>query len=168
MKNFIKIITFIIKQKMGKNKIKIGESYEILKTPCGVGSSNFTGTEKTATSKFIVKVNGVDNSHSNSYRVSMTHRDGKDYNGGDGWVYEYELKALLSTSEDLKNQIIENEEEISDLNIKNNLLKTKLEFMETQGIENYSDEDFKAYLVLKELGIDDFAKAKNIVKILNG
>jgi hypothetical protein len=166
MRELIKIITFIIKQKMGKNKIKIGESYEILKTPEGYATSNFSGTERTSMSKFIVKVTGVDNSHTTSYRVSMTHRDGKDYNG-DGWVYEYELKAQLSTSEDLKNQIIENEEEISDLNIKNNLLKTKLEFMETQGIENYSDEDFKAYLVLKELGIDDFAKAKNIVKILN-
>ena len=166
MRNFIKIITFNIKQKMGKNKIKIGESYDIIKTPDGKATSNFTGVEKTATSKFIVRVNGLDNSHSNAYRVSMTHRDGKPYDG-DGWVYDYELKSQLSTVEDLKNQIIDNEEEISELNIKNDLLKTKLEFMETQGIENYSDEDFKAYLVLKELGIDDFAKAKNIVKILN-
>ena len=45
--------------------------------------------------------------------------------------------------------------------------KNKLTFIEKFGLDAYDEEEFKAYKVLEVLGIEDIAKAKEIVKILS-
>jgi len=66
---------------------------------------------------------------------------------------------MKKTAEQIQKTILEKEAEIVTL-------KNQLDFINEIGEENYDDNDFKAYQILKEIGITDIKKAKAIVKIL--
>jgi hypothetical protein len=84
-----------------------------------------------------------------------------------GYVYEIELRAFAATIADmvkviteLEKDIIEKQKEIEDY-------KLRIKFIETCGLETFDEEEFKAYEVLKIIGVDDIEKARSVIKILN-
>jgi hypothetical protein len=79
---------------------------------------------------------------------------------GNGFVYVHEVTPLVVSAEDLQKDINEKEAEIVEL-------KAKLSFINKFGLDNYDDDEFKAYMVLETLGMEDIQKAKAIVKILS-
>jgi hypothetical protein len=66
---------------------------------------------------------------------------------------------MKRTAESIQQEILKKEAEIANLN-------TQLDFIKEVGEDNYNDDDFKAYQILKEIGITDIHKAKAIVRIL--
>jgi len=78
---------------------------------------------------------------------------------GNGYVYAHEVQLPVMTADEIKADIKAKEEELTEL-------KGKLKFIEKFGLTEYDEDEFKAYLVLETLGIDDIQKAKTIVKIL--
>lgn len=79
---------------------------------------------------------------------------------GNGYVYVYEVTPLIISAEDLQKDIDEKEAEIVEL-------KSKLSFINKFGLDAYDEEEFKAYMVLETLGMEDIQKARAIVKILS-
>lgn len=157
------IIEFFKKKLKMKEKIIVGRQYRLVETPCGKNSSHNNNYIKGRTT--IVEVTGQ--SSNAVYNIRVISMDGVPRcETSSGWVYDYELESISTNAESIAESIeyLEKEKEEIDSNI--SILKTKLEFLTTQNIKDFNEEEFKAYLVLKELGIDDFAKAKNIVKIL--
>ena len=154
---------------MGKYKIEIGKEYRVIPTPCGLATSNWNNIEVNSGIKYIVKIVGPYGSIScdNRYSVAEISKDGCCSTNTGGWVYDYELAPLVYSIDEIKEQIVNLKSNIADKYTEVNLLEDKLAFMTEHGVENFNEEEFKAYQVLKELGIDDFEKAKRITQILS-
>jgi hypothetical protein len=80
--------------------------------------------------------------------------------GNVGWVYADEVSVCIQTVEEMEKTVLELEVEIMEL-------KSKISFVKKFGLENYDDDEYKAYAVLETIGIEDIQKAKAIVKILS-
>ena len=131
------------------SKSMIGKTVKYLGFQQGKMSSNFgapVGSELTIT--------GVRNqSGLPGYNVAVPSY-------GNGYVYAHEVTPLIISAEDLQKDIDEKEAEIVEL-------KSKLSFINKFGLDAYDEEEFKAYMVLETLGMEDIQKARAIVKILS-
>ena len=165
----MKLIQYIKnKLKRKKMKIEVGKTYKVVTTPKGKQSSSGLGVSQGQCLDVVVKVTkehkGCGGGQT-QYTCSVITYNGQSYQAQYNY-YEYELKPnvinLETIEEDIKgakDKMVELETEIKDL-------EEKKQFLITQKIEEFSDEDFKAYQVLKVMGIDDINKAKQITKIL--
>jgi len=158
-----------IKRKMSK-KIIIGKEYWVITTPAGKQSSNGTGT-RPSDPKTKVKVINKGGGGANSYLTAATAggaaRAGCVELPCGSWYYDYELKSLTSNVESIDLEIKELKESISVAEAEIKELEERKQFMSEMKVDNFDDEQYKAYQVLKVLGIDDFEKAKQITKILS-
>lgn len=165
----MKLIQYIKnKLKRKKMKIEVGKTYKVVTTPNGKQSSHGLGASQGQCLDVVVKVtkeHKCGGGGQTQYTCSVITYNGQSYQGQYNY-YEYELKPnainLETIEEDIKgakDKMVELETEIKDL-------EEKKQFLITQKIEEFSDEDFKAYQVLKVMGIDDINKAKQITKIL--
>ena len=83
--------------------------------------------------------------------------------GAAGWVYEHEI-AGPETKEDIAKQIDKLQSEID-------CLKSKLEWMNDVGVDEYDEDEFKVYETLKTLQDNDLdlkAKTKLIASLIKG
>ena len=136
--------------KFKKMKFKRGDECVLIKDTCR-GGSNFGKPIGT----IVYIISEYKNCGKNGYNVSLT----PDSCGHAGYVYEDEIRLNVIKLEDLKKEVLEKELEIKSL-------KSKIEYLETYGIDTFDQEEFQAYQVLKVIGIDDIKKAREIVKIL--
>jgi hypothetical protein len=75
-----------------------------------------------------------------------------------GFVYDYELETCIVLKELIQKRI-------EELEAESTIEKAKLEYLESVGVEEYDEKEFKAYQVLKIMGIDDINKAKQVAKL---
>jgi hypothetical protein len=137
---------------MKKDKFKVGDECKFL--GCRIPnkpSSSYSGC-KVGDIVTITEKRNSDCGSPDSYFVSDGTHDS-------GWVYIHEIELLVETIENIQLSIEEKEKELESL-------KLKLEFINKYGLKCYNAEEFKAYEILKVLGIDDIEKAKKIVEIL--
>lgn len=139
-----------IKQKFVKQgKFKNGDKVVMKEIGCCGKASSCNNTPKGT--KLVITTpyhSAVD-----SYNISLP-------NGvGTGWVYDYEIELDITTKEQLTKELREICLQLEDT-------RAKLEFLNAQGLDEFDSEEFKAYQVLKVLGIDDVKKAKEIVRLL--
>ena len=140
-------------------KIIIGKEYWVIQTPAGKPTSNGQGT-RPGDAKVKVKILNKGGGGANSYQASPP-------TGGCGsWYYDYELKSTISDVESIDSEITELKKTILDSENEIKELEGKKQFMSDMKVDSFDEESFKAYQVLKVLGIDDFEKAKQITKIL--
>jgi hypothetical protein len=145
------------KTALANAKSNVGKTVAFLGMQPGKAASNIglvAGTMVT-----ITGVRGSNSTGITTYNVSV---NGQNY----GFCYEYELHLAPETVEELtlkitecKERIKETEEEIADL-------ESKIDFMKEQGLEVLDAEGYKAFKVLKVLGLGSYAQAMEIVKIL--
>jgi len=166
----MKLINYFKNKFKKKMKIEIGKEYKIIKTPDGKQSSGALGTNgcQEVIGK-ITRKNPVVNSSYNgaiaSYSMQINSLDGQPY-CYNCTVYDYELAPSVINMETIETEIKEAKEKIEELKTRIQDCEDKKKFLTEQGIEEFSDEEFKAYQVLKVMGIDDINKAKQITKIL--
>jgi len=157
-----------LKRKLKMSKIVIGKEYWVVVTPKGLLTSGGVGTNyANLKNKVKVKVTGNNPALANTFLTMLLEQDGVKKNITGGWYYEYELKEVTNTIEDIDSDINILKEEITKKGEEIKALEIKKEFMITMNIDSFDEEAFKAYQVLKVLGIDDFDKAKQITKILS-
>jgi hypothetical protein len=145
----------IKKEKMAK--IVVGKKYRVIKTPVGMPSSGGSGTGGGNLEVMIVSKNGV---------------EGK-WNSKEGsWYYGYELKSLEpDTKEEILESIKEVESEIRTKNSEISNLKSKLKFMEDNGLEEFDEDQFKVFRTLELIDSKELSKiemAKEIAKLISG
>lgn len=168
MKKLYNIIKVKIKRKMGNCKIEIGREYRVIPTPCGLTKSEWNCESVNRGVVYTVRVKSLRNLSRNEFNIESLTKDGICFTEStSGWAYDYELVPLVYGIDDIKNQIVNLKTDISEKECVVKQLEDKLAFMTEHGVDNFNDEEFKAYQVLKELGIDDFEKAKRITQILS-
>lgn len=77
-----------------------------------------------------------------------------------GWGYMHEFDFLEPSKEELLIELSEAEEQVKNI-------KMQIQFIDENGLDNYSEELFKAYRIMKVMNLGDLEKAKEVVKILN-
>jgi hypothetical protein len=146
----------IKKEKMAK--IVVGKKYRVIKTPVGMTSSGGTGT-------------GGGNLE---VLINSKNTGGEDrWNSNNGsWYYGYELKSLEPyTKEEILESIKEVESEIRTKNSEISNLKSKLKFMEENGLEEFDEDQFKVFRTLELIDSKELSKmemAKEIAKLISG
>lgn len=91
------------------------------------------------------------------------------YAGSGAALYFRYMAVAAETIEELTNEIADNEKSIKELGAENELIRSKIEFMQTNALEEFDDEVFKTYHVLKQLDnkkLTDIEKAKIIARII--
>lgn len=165
----MKLIKYFKHKFKKKMKIETGKEYKVIKTPKGKQSSGCMGTNQNNCQEVIVKINHQHTSSayaSDAYSATVVKLGGQPYCATNYTVFGYELALNVINIETLNKEITETKEEIVKLTEKIKDCEDKKKFLTEQKIEEFSDEDFKAYQVLKVMGIDDIEKAKQITKIL--
>lgn len=166
----MKLIKYFKRKFKKKMKIEIGKEYKVIKTPKGKQSSGCLGTNQGNCQEVIVKINSQLPTTSgyvcDAYSATVVKLGGQPYFATNYTVFGYELVPNVINLETLNEEITETKEEIAKLTEKIKDCEDKKKFLTEQKIEEFSDEDFKAYQVLKVMGIDDIEKAKQITKIL--
>ena len=166
----MKLIKYFKRKFKKKMKIEIGKEYKVIKTPKGKQSSGCMGTQQNSCQEVIVKINNQLPTSSgytcDAYSCTVVKLGGQPYYATNYTVYSHELTPNVINLETLNEEIEEAKKEIAKLTEKIKDCEDKKKFLTEQKIEEFSDEDFKAYQVLKVMGIDDIEKAKQITKIL--
>ncbi len=129
-------------------KFKKGQKCKIAKTT--VGGSNYVGS---VGSLVTIISDPYLYSGKTAYQVSQP------YSTSNGFLFEDELESLSLTKKELNLQIEKLQTEIEEV-------KNKLSFLEKTGLDEFDDDEFKAFEILKVIGIDDIQKARQIVKLL--
>jgi hypothetical protein len=163
MKKLFKIIVIKIKRKMGKFKIEIGGTYRVT-----VGNLDSTWRPAGALNGDVFTVKILSPKETYRYNIKTITKNGKPYTeSNNGWVYDHELQPIEIDVNYISERISEIAADISKKQDEVDVLQLKLEFINKFGLKTFKEDEFKAYQVLKELGIDDIEKAKKIVSILS-
>lgn len=138
------------------SKFKVGDKVKLRFAPSGKPSSSNSNISKCG--QYIV---GSQYNTGNGHKAyNITH----DAGGGDaGWVYEHEIVGS-ETKEEITKQIDELQSEIE-------CLKSKLEWMDEVGVDEYDEDEFKVYETLKTLQDNDLdikSKTKLIASLIKG
>jgi hypothetical protein len=97
----------------------------------------------------------------------MFHLSDPETGANYGWCYEYELAPVKMNVAELEEQIAVKEKEITEANAEIVAIQAKVDFIKSHNLEEYDEEEYKAYAVLETLGMGDIEKARAIIKILN-
>lgn len=163
MKKLLNKLLIKIKRKMGKFKIEIGGTYQVT-----VGDLQSTWRPVGAIDGDVFTVKILSEKNCNQYNIASITKNGKPYTESkNGWVYDHELRPIEISLEFINQCINEISAEISKKQTEVDILKLKVEFINNFSLKSFREDEFKAYQVLKELGIDDIEKAKKIVSILS-
>lgn len=82
-----------------------------------------------------------------------------------GWCSLKELQLLTMSKEDLKGVIETYENSIKDMQEKVKDVKSKIEFMETQKLDEFDEDTFKAWKIMQIMGIENIVQAKEIASV---
>lgn len=96
-------------------------------------------------------------------------QNGYIYHGGSAAFYFSNMSISVQTKEGLEAEMVENENSIKELMAENESIKLKIEFIAANSLEEYDDELFKVYEVLKQLDnkkLTGIERAKVIAKII--
>jgi hypothetical protein len=88
---------------------------------------------------------------------------------GGQYVSLNDMELIPMTIEELKKESVENINRIKDIEIENDIISAKIEFMETNGVDECDDETFKVMAILKKMNdatMTDLDKAKAISSII--
>lgn len=138
------------------SKFKVGDKVRLKHAPSGKPLS--TNSNISRGGQYIV---GSQYNTSNGYEAyNITHASG----GLDaGWIYVHEIVGS-ETKEEITKQIDELQSEID-------CLKSKLEWMNEVGVDEYDEDEFKVYETLKTLQDNDLDikdKTKLIASLIKG
>jgi len=131
-----------------------GKRVKLIKAPAGKTNSEnrYIGTDEI----FVIS------SQNTSYNYAWYIRN--EAGATMGWVYEYEMKFVPESREEIQN-------ELKELEIKANILKEKINWLDETGNTEFDDNEFKVYQTLKLLekdGISIVEKSKAIAALIRG
>ena len=137
------------------NKFKVGDKVKLRFGPSGKGTSSNSNINLGG----YYYIQGDYNTGNGYKAYNITHVAG----GSAGWVYEHEIVGS-ETKEEITKQIEELQSEIE-------CLKSKLDWMNEVGVDEYDDDEFKVYETLKTLqndSLDIKSKTKLIASLIKG
>ena len=115
-----------------------------------ISNSSGAGNVRVGQYYYIVSFNGTNQVYLSSIKK------GPQIN----YVYLKDIEFVPSTIEEIN-------EEIDTLEVKLISLKDRIEWLKENNEKEFNEEVFKAWQVMKRLGINDIGAAKDIVAILN-
>jgi hypothetical protein len=137
---------------MNIDKIKVGKTYKVIKTPPGLACSNGYGTYQS-------------DSERNIKIISKDPNSNKVYSG-ECYYFPYELKSLEpDTKEEILESIKEVQNEIETKNSEISNLRSKLKFMEENGLEEFDEDQFKVFRTLELIDSKDLSKMEMVKEI---
>jgi len=149
---FQKIFNYIYKKFNKNKKIMIGTKITLKKAPKGKNSSSNSNIDLKEKQVFTV----YESYGLNSWVI--VNNNGRDA----GWVYEWEMDIAMTNKEQL-------EEKLQELNKEVEEVKTKLQWLEETGNNEFSEDEYKVYKTLKLMedpSLNNVQKSKLIAELI--
>jgi hypothetical protein len=158
----------------------IGKEYKVKQTPNGKVSSNGPGTrpgdDTDVKVKIVRKLN--QNGHGQMYQAKLVYCPvgsvlyNQGYNQGNTYnFYDYELVLGPYNKEAIEEQITEINEKKAELDTEIGDLESKIEWMETVGVTEFDEDEYKVWKTLSLLednSVGKIEKMKEIAKMIKG
>lgn len=150
---------------------QIGKTYKVKTTPQGKVSSNGPGT-RPADGECKLKITRKLNSNNNGqmYQGIVIECDptvrALGYNVGHQYnIYDYELVLGPYNKEAIEKEIADINEKKTKLDSEVSELNHKIEWMETIGVSEFDEDEFKVYRTLSLLEDDNVGKIEKMKEI---